>query len=862
MQQLEKQVIFTTEKCIGCNRCIVSCPVPGANISAHQNGKHYVVVDNTRCIHCGHCLDQCPQQARDFVDDTALFFQDLQKGKQISAIVSPVLWIQYPEKAHQILGYLHSLGVRKFFDAAAGSDIVTWAHTHYLQNLSQPTLSSTCSALVNYVEKVQPELIPNLVPIHTPSECLAIYLKKYRKFQDNLVYISPCIADYDQITSPETQGLIQYHVTIKKLIEVIGDQDISPYSKQLNLLGLGPSSRLYFPGGLKEQLDHFLGTRDMRVQITGLHSFGEGTDSLYQFCQENQEGIFIDFLNCKHGCLLGTGTHSSACQLKDILKEYNSQTRKKTALQEENNPYNTNLTQARRLQLLQRKFQSLSPEDFHRSFNSLRIPEKHITTEEVEEVFQKLCKTTEESRCINCQYCGHKTCTDMAVAVAKGYNNIYSCTQYQQGMMMKMATTDIITELPNKAMLFKAGKQLFDNNTFANYVYVILDIKHFGSFNSKFGYEGANSILVEFSQAAKRYLEPQEQLFHVESDKFVAILNKPHLKYYIFLINNLMLTSLTEDSKFPLKLTVRSGAYDPDGTEENFSEIARHLFSASSIKSNDLSTETVIYNKSNIDEALSHIMYIQHIPQALANKEFEIVYQPKVGIHDHKLKGAEALVRWRMDGKFIPPSLFVPICESAGLIQQLDFYILNQVCNTIDTWIQQGLNPVKISVNFSKQNFTMPDIGKRICNIVDNWQIPHELIEIEFTETAYNEDERMLDKAIRVLNDKGFTASIDDFGSGYSSLSLLQNLKFDVLKLDKSLIDTILQNPQSKIVVTNIVRMAKELNMEIVAEGVETKETLQVLKELDCDLIQGYFFDKPLFQAEFEQRLQNKQYPL
>ena len=323
-----------------------------------------------------------------------------------------------------------------------------------------------------------------------------------------------------------------------------------------------------------------------------------------------------------------------------------------------------------------------------------------------------------------------------------------------------------------------------------------------------------------------------------------------------------MLTTLTEDTKFPLKLTVRSRAYDPDGTEESFSEIAKHLLSTSSIKNTGFSNETVIYNKSNIDSAFSQVMYIQHIPQALANKEFEIVYQPKVGVHDHKLKGAEALVRWRKDDKFIPPSIFIPICESAGLIQQLDFYILNQVCNTIDSWIQQGLEPVKVSVNFSKQNFTMPDIGKRICNIVDNWQLPHNLIEIEFTETAYNEDEKMLSKAIRVLNDKGFSASIDDFGSGYSSLSLLENLKFDVLKLDKSLIDTILQNPQSKIVVTNIVRMAKELNMEIVAEGVETRETLQVLKELDCDLIQGYYFDKPLFQEEFEQRLKNKHYPL
>ena len=862
MQQLEKQVIFTNAKCIGCNRCIASCPVPGANIAAHQNGKRYVLVDNTRCIHCGHCLEGCPQSAREYVDDTKRFFADLQEGHPISAIVSPVLWLQYPEKVSQILGYLQSLGVKKFFDAAAGSDIVTWAHANYLQQHSGSIISSTCSALVNYVEKVQPELIPNLVPIHTPSVCLAIYLKKYRNIQDRLVYLSPCIADYDQITSPETQDAISYHVTIKELMKVIGDQDISSYSGKLNLLAIGPRGRLYFPGGLKENLDHFLGTKDMRLQVTGIDSLGDGEGSFIQLFQENQDGVFVDFLDCKHGCLLGTGTNSQERHIKDILREYKLQARMAPSMSREDNPYNGSLPEKRRLQLLQKRFSSLSPEDFQRRFNSLRIPEKQITIEEVEEVFHKLYKTTEKSRNINCQDCGYKTCTHMAEAVARGYSTIHSCTQYQQDIMMKMATTDIITGLPNKAMLFKAGEQLFHSKAFAKYVYVLLDINHFGSFNNRFGYEGANRILVDFSQAARRYLEPEEKLFHIEADKFVAILNKPHLKYYTFLINNLMLTTLTEDTKFPLKLTVRSRAYDPDGTEESFSEIAKHLLSTSSIKNTGFSNETVIYNKSNIDSAFSQVMYIQHIPQALANKEFEIVYQPKVGVHDHKLKGAEALVRWRKDDKFIPPSIFIPICESAGLIQQLDFYILNQVCNTMDSWIQQGLEPVKVSVNFSKQNFTMPDIGKRICNIVDNWQLPHNLIEIEFTETAYNEDEKMLSKAIRVLNDKGFSASIDDFGSGYSSLSLLENLKFDVLKLDKSLIDTILQNPQSKIVVTNIVRMAKELNMEIVAEGVETRETLQVLKELDCDLIQGYYFDKPLFQEEFEQRLKNKHYPL
>ena len=497
------------------------------------------------------------------------------------------------------------------------------------------------------------------------------------------MYLSPCIADYDQITSPETQDVITYHVTITELMKAIGDQDISAYSSQLNLLGIGPRGRLYFPGGLKENLDHFLGTADMRIQLTGIDSLGEGDGSLIHLLRENKERIFIDFLDCKHGCLLGTGTKSQECHLKDILTEYKLQARKAPSMTREDNPYNGSLSEKRRLQLLQRKFASLSAQDFQRKFNSLRIPEKKVTQEEVEEVFQKLYKTTEVSRTINCQDCGYKTCTHMAEAIARGYSTIYSCTQYQQGVMIKMSTTDIITGIPNKAMLFKAGEKLFQDKTFANYVYVLLDINHFGSFNTRFGYERANSILVDFSQAAQRYLEPEEQLFHVEADKFVAILNKPHLKYYIFLINNLMLTTLTEDTKFPLKLTVRSGAYDPDGTEESFAEIAQTLLSAIAIKNQGFNNETVIYNKSNVDSALTPMMYIQQIPQALANKEFEIVYQPKVGVHDHKLKGAEALVRWKRDGKFVSPSIFIPICESAGLIQQLDFYILNQVCSTM-----------------------------------------------------------------------------------------------------------------------------------------------------------------------------------
>ena len=260
------------------------------------------------------------------------------------------------------------------------------------------------------------------------------------------------------------------------------------------------------------------------------------------------------------------------------------------------------------------------------------------------------------------------------------------------------------------------------------------------------------------------------------------------------------------------------------------------------------------------DRIISNLNLSRYIVKSIENKELFVVYQPKVSIKDNKLVGAEALVRWERNGRNYPPNEFIPICETNGFVRRIDFFVLNNVCKQIKQWIDEGIEPVKISINFSKLHFEKDDVAKRILHIINKWEVPHNLIEIEFTETSYTDKEEKLRTTLDILRRGNISSSIDDFGSGYSSLSMLQNLDFDIIKLDKSLIDTLISQEKSLKVVKNIVRMAKDLNMSVLAEGVESKIEHDILRDLNCDMIQGFLYDKPLSTEDFEKRLINKEY--
>ena len=242
--------------------------------------------------------------------------------------------------------------------------------------------------------------------------------------------------------------------------------------------------------------------------------------------------------------------------------------------------------------------------------------------------------------------------------------------------------------------------------------------------------------------------------------------------------------------------------------------------------------------------------------RAVENEEFQVYYQPKYDPRTNELMGAEALIRWISDDLgFVPPGKFIPIFEDNGFITEIDHYMLAHVARDQKRWLDEGRKVVPVSVNVSRAHFAETDLADQIRKIVSAEGTPHELIEIELTESAFFDDKRVMLATIKRLKAYGFKVSMDDFGSGYSSLNSLKDLPLDILKLDAGFFRGKNDIERTKIVVSEAIHLAKRLNMKTVAEGVEEKEHVAFLADEECDMIQGYYYSKPLPKAEFEERM-------
>lgn len=241
---------------------------------------------------------------------------------------------------------------------------------------------------------------------------------------------------------------------------------------------------------------------------------------------------------------------------------------------------------------------------------------------------------------------------------------------------------------------------------------------------------------------------------------------------------------------------------------------------------------------------------------ALKNEEFIVYYQPKYNPGTGKLCGAEALIRWQSPKHgFVPPGRFIPIFEKNGFITEIDHYMLSHVARDMKQWQDAGMNCVPVSVNVSRAHFIETDLAEQIRDIVDEAGASRNLIEIELTESAFFDDKKALVSTILKLKEYGFAVSMDDFGSGYSSLNSLKDMPLDILKIDAEFFRGESADTRGKIVVSETIKLAKSLNMRTVAEGVEIKEQVDFLAEQGCDMIQGYYFAKPMPKNEFEDRM-------
>ncbi len=411
----------------------------GANISTDpdENGISRIEVDGTRCIACGACMDACEHHAREFRDDTERFFTDLQKGEAISVLIAPAFKANYPKEYERVLGGLKKAGVRRFISVSFGADITTWGYINYIQKYNYlGGISQPCPAVVGYIERYAPELLPKLFPVHSPLMCAAVYARKELKIKDKLAFISPCIAKKAEIDDPNNAGLVQYNVTFDHLMRYVKEHNIdgTPISDEIEY-GLG--SVYPMPGGLKENVYWLLGEDVFIRQM-------EGEKRMYHFLRNNKDKIaknktpflFIDALNCESGCICGTGTDPEKSETDDALYSLHD-IQESVKKDGKKSPWSRPLTPAKRLAELNKQFANLNLNDYLRKYTdrSAQCKVKTPSSKELDAIFTDMNKHDAASRMINCSCCGYESCTEMATAIFNGFNHKDNCVHYLKDLV-------------------------------------------------------------------------------------------------------------------------------------------------------------------------------------------------------------------------------------------------------------------------------------------------------------------------------------------------------------------------------------------------------------------------------------------
>lgn len=437
---LVKSLVYTNDNCVGCNRCISVCPVLHANVVTRTENGNRIEVNRDACINCGSCFDVCEHRARSFEDDTEAFFADLARGKKISIILAPAFLANYPNEYKKVLGGLKKAGVNRIVSVSYGADITTWAYINYItKNNLVGGISQPCPSVVNYIEKYVPELLPKLIPIHSPMMCTAVYLHKYEKLSDELAFLSPCIAKKLEISDPNTHGMVRYNVTFGKLMN---------YMKQHNLLTSAAEDEIEYglgavyptPGGLKENVFWFCG-EDLTIrQIEGEKHVYRYLDKYKERVQNGKELPFmVDALNCANGCLYGTAVEESKAETEDAFFELARIRERVRSFYDVKKKKDLPNTPQDRLNALNESFRHLNLNDFIRRYtnHAAEVKLKEPTAKEVEEVFVRMNKLTEADRSINCGSCGYDSCEKMATAIFAGCNRRSNCVHYEKDRIAK-----------------------------------------------------------------------------------------------------------------------------------------------------------------------------------------------------------------------------------------------------------------------------------------------------------------------------------------------------------------------------------------------------------------------------------------
>ena len=434
-------------------------------------------------------------------------------------------------------------------------------------------------------------------------------------------------------------------------------------------------------------------------------------------------------------------------------------------------------------------------------------------------------------------------------------NRVVAYQEIQESLLIQN-----LSKLPNAAGYMKKIAKKCAMGTIGNYDSYYFNLSGFGLVNKRFGGMEGNRIIIRYSNKLREYVTDDEVLGHLGGDNFVALIKKgENSKKFQQMLNDGIVVDATHPSGENVKLKIESNAgfmhvLDNASKDSIMAGPAIALAHAKATK------KKLVELTDEISEAAVRSKSIEHsFERALANNEFVVYYQPKVNSVTGEIIGCEALARWYENDRLINPMSFIPILERSGKIVMLDLFILETVCRNISDWKKMGKKAVPCSVNFSRRDLADKTLPKKIMEIVTRHGVDKSEIVIEVTETASEDESMQMIDFLSKLKEYGVETSIDDFGTGYSSLSALREYPVSEIKIDRSFINKKL-GTSDEIIIRSIIDMARQLNIDVITEGVEKIFQKDFLHKLGCDRLQGYLYDKPLPQELFEEKLNRGRY--
>ncbi|MBB1468009.1 EAL domain-containing protein [Pseudoalteromonas sp. SG41-5] len=428
-----------------------------------------------------------------------------------------------------------------------------------------------------------------------------------------------------------------------------------------------------------------------------------------------------------------------------------------------------------------------------------------------------------------------------------------------ESQLHNLSNRDRTTGLPNRNLFFTDLKKLAKQDS--HHALLVFDLDNFKKINDSLGHQLGDSLLAKLAMRLSKLTREKDVFYRLGGDEFALVMSGTNDIHTITRMAKQFLAAIATPFKMAgheLVITSSVGIvlFPEDG---NTPELLLKNADTAMYHAKKKGNSYLFFNDTMNRQAVKRLQIENLMRFGLKEDHFEVYYQPKMNIRTGKFTGMEALVRFITPKKgIISPGVFIPIAEETGQIIEIGEVVLHKACRDVKAWLDEGLFNGRVAVNLSAKQFSLPDLTTRIDVILQNHALPSYFLELEITEGTVMDDPQDAISIMRSLSARGIHLAMDDFGTGYSSLAYLKQFPLNTLKVDKAFIDD-MQTERGRNMVDSIVTIAHNLDLHVVAEGVEQAEQIAILKELNCETMQGYYYSKPLSRAEFTEFLKKQQ---